>query len=1055
MSLPQATRLRPHLQPSQLPSLSPQVNLYVDYVKTVYRNSEVETDTGTVKWPPTPSKVYINLVHIDRSKSKGKISEYDEVTKAMVQHGDVDVVHAKKWPIDFDKIAAGVPSIGPRHVVLVEGAPGVGKSTFAWEFCRRWERGEIAQQYQLVLLLRLRDGQMSQAKALGDLIYHPFEVVQQAVVTHLGHSLGLNTLFVFEGFDELPDACRKDDSLFLQLIQGKILPHATVMVTSRPWALQFLVWKYTDRIFQHIEILGFTTKQISEYVTSVLSENDAKSLDTYIKHHPQLKGCMYIPLNTVIVVTVYQESQASGSPMPTTLTELYIAMSRVLLIRYLSSHPNMARSIMGSIAVFNDMPVPWIIQKYFTDLCKLAYNGIVKSNYNVQLIFGESDLPEDFDNLGFMDSVTELYVTRGTVSSHNFLHLTFQEFLAAVHISNLSPEEELTHFQRHSNDGRFTMVLRFLAGVSKLNTLVGNRVSLNQSPKYQIEGHLKCDGEVSVNHLNWMFEAQSDDAIASLIRAGLIQFRGSSWSAKLTDYYSLGYCIVHSKCSWVLDLSSIDDEEEARMLVAGAAVKHRSTTSASVVGLHTPSSTSCIATVVNGLNGVFNLEELSIIKPLGKLSNIQWPDSSSLKVLKLDYYTRESVETELEMILKRAVSLEVFHIHGRLSLKDSVAVGDFIETTITLTTLVLDDCSLEGIEVITKALLSNKSLERLILNDIHSLTGEAADFLAQFITVSNTLQHFGMDERTFKNCGLQVLAQLISCCNSKLHKKQRHSLIFKISSKDPAIASPNMMLYCDPVNRPSIEFVVLRGSTYRSEETLRVQFNDVHDLDKVLRAYPNMVQCICIWFFLLRVSGNDLLVLAQVLHNNPTLNVEDTLGVLINDERDIKGFDEALRIYPNIKTHVNFMFCSVNQSDLPVLAQVFASNNIKCDKMRLDVKINCRRDIKNFEEVLRTYPTVKQYNGSCLVSGRDLPSLAQVLHYNPVKMGLKVSIQDGGEIQRLDQVLRTYRNMEQYITCSIKSRYLLQLVQVLENSPKSLIHLQLSVMIQDGRDFKM
>ena len=241
-------------------------------------------------------------------------------------------IHGKKWPIDFNMIAAGVPSIGSRHVVLVEGTPGVGKSTFAWEFCRRWERGEIAQQYQLVLLLRLRDEQMNQAKALWDLIYHPFEVVQQAVVTHLGHSLGLNTLFVFEGFDELPDACRKEDSLFLQLIQGKILPHATVIVTSRPWAVEFLVWNHSNRIFQHIEILGFTTKQISEYVKSVLSENDAKSLDTYISHHPQMKGYMYIPLNTVIVVTVYQESQASGSPMPTTLTELYIVMSRVLLI---------------------------------------------------------------------------------------------------------------------------------------------------------------------------------------------------------------------------------------------------------------------------------------------------------------------------------------------------------------------------------------------------------------------------------------------------------------------------------------------------------------------------------------------------------------------------------------------------------------------------------------------------------------------------------------------------------------------------------------------------
>ena len=243
----------------------------------MYKKSEVERDTPTVKWPPTPSKVYINLVSINRKMSRGQMSEYNEVTKAMVQHGDVDVVRGKKWPIDFNEITAGDPDPSQclEQVVLVEGAPGVGKSTFAWEFCRRWERGEIAQQYQLVLLLRLRDERMNKAKALGDLIYHPFETVHQAVVTHLGHSLGLNTLIILEGFDELPDACRMSGSVFLQLIHGKLLPHATVMVTSRPWAVEFLIKDYANRISQHIEILGFTKTQISEYIKSVLSAKEA------------------------------------------------------------------------------------------------------------------------------------------------------------------------------------------------------------------------------------------------------------------------------------------------------------------------------------------------------------------------------------------------------------------------------------------------------------------------------------------------------------------------------------------------------------------------------------------------------------------------------------------------------------------------------------------------------------------------------------------------------------------------------------------------------------
>ena len=77
-----------------------------------------------------------------------------------------------------------------------------------------------------------------------------------------------------------------------------------------------------------------------------------------------------------------------------------------------------------------------------------------------------------------MDSVTELYVTQGAVSSHNFLHLTFQEFFAAVHISSMSPEVQVEHFKRHE-EGRLEVVLRFLAGLNKLNCLSTKEIADN------------------------------------------------------------------------------------------------------------------------------------------------------------------------------------------------------------------------------------------------------------------------------------------------------------------------------------------------------------------------------------------------------------------------------------------------------------------------------------------------------------------------------------------------------------------------------------------------
>ena len=530
------------------PSQECLVKLYIDYVKTVY--SRVKRATHVVKWPVTLSETYTNLVCINRRMTTGRRNEYDELTKAMVEHGDVDVVYGKKWPINFDEIASG--ACDTDRVVLVEGAPGVGKSTFAWEYCRRWARGEIVgQHYQLVLLLRLRDPRMSRARTLGDLIPNPSADMHQAVVRHLECSHGLNVLIILEGFDELPDACRSEESVFLRLISGELLPSATVMVTSRPWATETLIMDYS--LFQHIEILGFTSEQIVSHIRSVLPDK-AKDLEAYISNHPQIRGCMYIPLNTVIVLSVFKERQASGCPMPTTLTELYTAVVQTLLVRYFRGRRDLEKC--SKCIIHEDLfkslsdTCTCIVKRNFLELCQLAYKSIIgkaadlvsKGRGQVQLIFEESDLPEDFDNLGFMDSVTELYATRGAVSSYNFLHLTFQEFFAAIHISTMSPAEQVEYFQQH-RDGKLKIVLRFLAGISKLKCLVSETVRdtfVTSSKNAKRDKYsFKFDAAVDVDTVNWMFEAQSDRVIASLIKEKLIEFKGDS-SMLPMDYYSLG-----------------------------------------------------------------------------------------------------------------------------------------------------------------------------------------------------------------------------------------------------------------------------------------------------------------------------------------------------------------------------------------------------------------------------------------------------------------------------------------------------------------------------------
>ena len=543
------------------------------------------------------------------------------------------------------------------------------------------------------------------------------------------------------------------------------------MVTSRPWATGMFLEHYKHRLLQHIEIMGFTTKHISEYIKSALPENEAKDLESYVKNRPPIRGCMYIPLNSAIVVTVYQDRQASGCPLPTTLTELYTDLAQILLVRYLRGHPELKK---GSqcIRILKDLFVPCGVQTNFAELCKLAYRGIVGESDQVQLIFKESELPADFDNLGFMDSVTELYVTRGTVSSHNFLHLTFQEFFAAVHISTMSPADQLIHFQKHE-DGRLNVVLRFLAGITKLScfSIEGAQHTFLTPPQYQISS-LKCDTEVTSDLINWMFEGQCCNLLNREYDNKPLTVDCEEHMLPM-DYYSLGYCIAHSECQWVLDLSVVEtlDREMIEILVSGANL--RSDTCGKVVGfigLYEENCTSLktenIAELFIQLKNILNLHELSL--PLSvPCSDFPWPDLSSLRILTLTI--QMTGEFALNTLLP-PLKLESFILTDyndeflKLQTNDCEAVGSYTRTSTTLKKLSLKYLTVkdEGTEVITMALASSPlSLERLTLVGDISFTDTAADYLAQFIRNSTTLQYLELFGCKFRVGGLRVLAQAL------------------------------------------------------------------------------------------------------------------------------------------------------------------------------------------------------------------------------------------------------------------------------------------------------
>ena len=502
---------------------------------------------------------------------------------AMVR-GEIDEI-ARDKGLDFCHVAQRLPDGSYPQVVLVEGAPGVGKTTFAWEFCKKWGKGELKQEYSLVVLLRLRDKRIQEAKCLRDLFYHPDETLPHAIAAELINSLGEGVLILLEGLDELPESQRTESSVFLDLIHGRLLPLATVLVTTRPWASEYLHRNCKDKISQHVEILGFTKQQIMNYLRSVCKTDDDPSLlsdiEKYLSCYPQIHAAMYIPLNAAIVVEVYRRSRTGECIIPKTMTELYTALSQTLLIRYLEDHP-VHKKTKWKIHSFCDLPSD--VYEHFLQLSELAYISIKNDQ---KLIFSSEDLPENLETLGFMQSVPELYVNEAF--SYSFLHLTLQEFLAALYIARLSPEELLKHFELEtSGDGLFKVVMVFVAGLTKFSGIPSDSVralfipedsSNDPNARYCV----KCDYVVLPDHVRWLFETQDPCKINSILGSGITNEFCGDGSIMPFDFYCLGYCIAHSHCQWKLVFYVTITEEDAKMFTVGGSALHISKQNASIV----------------------------------------------------------------------------------------------------------------------------------------------------------------------------------------------------------------------------------------------------------------------------------------------------------------------------------------------------------------------------------------------------------------------------------------------------------------------------------------
>ena len=376
--------------------------------------------------------------------------------------------------------------------VLVVGRPGIGKTSLSTKLLRLWASGQAFngdEHFNVVFLLKFRRFNNDDAKlSLRDLIarsetVHSFD---NAVWDFIKQE-PTKVLLIFDGLDEYSrkeDIKTQEDDLtykncgeekmpvsvlYNKLAEGKLLPGASILTTTRPTAVKCVSHVRFQRT---VEIRGFTSDDVKEYVKNFTRGNPEamEKMWEHIKSNINLFSFCYIPMNCFLIchcllqIILSESSQA----LPTKMTDIY----QMTVKMFLFNHNREGFSLeelerLKSTHMYKPFDkFPKDLQTIFNSLGKIAFKGIEEG----RLLFESSEVSE-LEDCGLLHKLPDLKpkaLVDPPKSQFCFTHLTVQEFFAAKHLVDTKTKKKIKRFVRnHINDGTWQVVLQFAAGLLK------------------------------------------------------------------------------------------------------------------------------------------------------------------------------------------------------------------------------------------------------------------------------------------------------------------------------------------------------------------------------------------------------------------------------------------------------------------------------------------------------------------------------------------------------------------------------------------------------------